>query len=213
MKSFLHFVFILFLSLFVFAQKKPPGLFDKHADIGQPKNAGSTRFDKATNTYYLKGSGYNIWFNRDEFQYAYKKLKGDFVLTAQFQFMGKGGDPHRKMGWMLRESTDADAVHISAVVHGDGLIVLQWRGNKGANMRDPEDEIFFPEKNFEVIQLERRAKKITMRVGNPGEALQEVGAHEMPGMPNNILAGLFICSHDSNSVVEAKVWNVRIDKR
>ncbi len=51
------------------------GIFEKSADIGKPKNAGSSQYDETTQTYNLKGSGYNIWFNRDEFQYLYKKTK------------------------------------------------------------------------------------------------------------------------------------------
>ncbi len=214
MKYYIIFLSVILISLLALAQKNSMGLFEKNTDIGHPKNSGSSRFDKATNTYYLKGSGYNIWFNRDEFQYLYKKIKGDFMLTAQFRFIGdtSNANAHRKIGWMVRASTAEDAIHASAVAHGDGLTVMQWRNQKGMNMRDPEDEIFFPKKNFEIIQVQRINKKITMRVANEGEALQDVGSYTMESMPDKVLAGLFICSHDSNSIVEAKVWNVQITK-
>jgi hypothetical protein len=89
---------------------------------------------------------------------------------------------------------------------------MQWRGKQGENMRDPEDEIFFPTKKiYQVIQLERKGKLITMRVGNAGEPLQLVGSHEMP-LPDAVLAGLFICSHDENNIDEVKVWDVKIEK-
>src|SRR3954454_6348208 len=123
------------------AQQNSLGVFENNTDVGHPKIKGTTVYDKQTNTYTLEGGGYNIWFNRDEFQYAYKKLKGDFTLTANFEFAGEGKDPHRKIGWMVRESLADTAVHISAVDHGDGLTVLQWRVKPGMNMRDPEDEI------------------------------------------------------------------------
>ena len=32
----------------------------------------------------MRGSGYNIWFNRDEFQYLYKKIGGNFIVTGDF---------------------------------------------------------------------------------------------------------------------------------
>jgi len=79
-------------------------------------------------------------------------------------------------------------------------------------MRDPQDELFFPKKNLQVMQLEREGKKVTMRVANPGEPLQTVGEQEMPDLPDSVLAGIFICSHDSNVVEEMRAWNVRIDK-
>jgi hypothetical protein len=206
------FLLLFFLYTIGLAQDNPTGIFSAQMDIGHPKKAGSVHYDAGTQTYTLKGAGYNIWFNRDELQYAYKKLTGDFILTANFAFAGQGSNHHRKIGWMVRVDTGAEAAHMSAVLHGDGLTVLQWRPLRGAYMRDPEDELFFSKKNVQVIQLERSGKKFIMRVANPGEPLQLVGEKEMPEMPDAVLAGLFICSHEPDVVEEARVWNVRIDK-
>ena len=196
-----------------FAQNKAIGIFDKAADIGRPKKGGSSTYDDSTQTYYMRGSGYNIWFNRDEFQYLYKKIAGNFIVTGNFEFEGGTGDAHRKTGWMIRESADEAAASVNAVVHGDGLTVLQWRPLRGAYMRDPEDEVFYAKKTvFRTIQLERAGKKVTMRVANWGEPLQEVTTQEMPYLKDSVLIGLFISSHDSGSVQAARVWNVRIDK-
>src|SRR5215217_2648528 len=192
-----------------FAQNNSVGIFQNHIDIGNPKNKGSVTYDEASQTYTIKGSGSNIWFNRDEFHYLYNKIKGDFILTASFAFAGEGENGHRKIGWMIRESTDEAAASMNAVIHGDGLTVLQWRPLRGAFMRDPEDEIFYAKKTpFHVVQLERSGKKMIMRVANFGEPLQEVGSQEMPYIKDSILAGIFISSHDSDVVEEAKAWNV-----
>lgn len=203
---------LLILSITTFAQSNTLGIFQNSADVGKPKMTGSSVYDPGTQVYTLKGAGYNIWFNRDEFQYLYKKIAGDFVLTANFEFEGKGKDAHRKVGWMIRETLQDDAAHATATLHGDGLTVLQWRVLRGAHMRDPQDEIFFPKKSLQIIQLERSGKKITMRVANPGEPLQVIGSHEMPDMRDSVYAGLFVCSHDSTITETARVWNVRIDR-
>ncbi len=195
-----------------YAQEKPVGVFQDHTDVGNPKIAGSTLYDESTQTYTLKGAGYNIWFGRDEFQFAYRKLTGDFIITADFEFVGTGVDPHRKIGWMVRESKDDNAAHVSAVVHGDGLTVLQWRRLKGALMRDPQDEIFSPKKNYQTIQLERSGKEIIMRAAHPGEPFHHIGSVVMNDMPEEILAGVFVGSHNEGVVEEAHVWNVRIDQ-
>lgn len=210
MKLFLLLLMVSF-SCGAFAQRDSLGLFDSHADIGHPKNAGSSSYDRVTHTYTMKGSGYNIWFNRDEFQYLYKKLSGDFTLTANFEFIGDKGNNHRKIGWMIRETTDDDAVHISAVEHGDGLTVMQWRVSKGDSMRDPAGEIFFPDKNFETIQVQRVGNTVTMRVGHVGGPLRTVGSHTMARMPKQVLAGLFICSHDPEVIEQARIWDVHIE--
>lgn len=121
-----------------FAPTKTTGIFKQSLDVGNPKLAGSAQYDKKTKEYRLKGADYNIWFERDEFQYLFKK---------------------------------------------------------GMAMRDPEDEIFSPEKNVQTIQIERKGDEYTMRVAKKGEAL---------------LVGLYICSHNPAKVEEAIVSNVRI---
>lgn len=200
----------IFISI-IPAIAQPTGIFQNHADVGNPKVKGTTVYDSKTKTYTLTGGGYNIWFNRDEFQFAYKKLKGDFTLTANFEFVGQGKEGHRKIGWMVRQSLADSAVHISAVSHGDGLTILQWRVKPGMNMRDPEDEIRATGAKYGVIQLQRIGKKFIMKVAKKeGDAFETVGEHEMENLPDEVYAGIFICSHDPDVMEQAKIWNVRI---
>lgn len=209
--------YIILLSLSVcfnclFSQDASVGIFRFSSDIGNPKNHRSSVFNKTDQVYSIKGSGYNIWFTRDELHYLYNKIKGDFILTANFSFVGKGVEPHRKTGWMLRATEDDDSPHISAVVHGDGLTLMQWRDFKGDSMKDPEDQIFAKGSSYEVIQIERAGKIIIMRAAHPGKPLEEIGSYEMTNLPDEIMAGLFVCSHNPDVTEEAKIWNVRIDK-
>ncbi len=206
------FLLLISYSCLAMAQTNPVGIFNNHTDIGSPKIKGTVAYDAGAQAYTLKGGGYNIWFNRDEFQYAYNKLKGDFILTANVKLLGEGKDPHRKIGWMIRAGVQEDAVHMSAVLHGDGLTVLQWRRLRGAYMRDPEDEIFAIKKNAEIIQLERIGKMFIMRIANAGEPLQEVGRTDMIDMPDEVLGGLFVCSHNAETAETGMAWNVRIEK-
>ena len=202
---------LLCLSLLVgFAPAKRIGLFKSSQDIGHPKLAGSAQYNKQTKAYTLTGAGYNIWFKRDEFQFLSKKMAGDFTVTADFEFVGTGTDPHRKVGWMVRESTDEDAAHMCAAVHGDGLTALQWRVAKGDAMRDPQDELFSPEKHTQTIQLVRKGATFTMSVAPKGADLQVVGSHEMPNLAGSVLVGLFICSHNTDKLEAAAVSNVQI---
>jgi hypothetical protein len=202
---------LLVITAFVsFAPAKKIGVFDLNSDIGAPRLTGSSEYDKTSKVYTLKGSGYNIWFERDEFQFLYKELDGDFTLTADFEFEGKGIDPHRKVGWMIRESLYDNASHVSAVLHGDGLTVLQWRVKKGDKMRDPEDEIFSKEKNVQTVQLRRKGKEYTMMAAQKGVPLQLVGSQTMNNLPDKIIAGLFICSHNPDVLETARVSNVQV---
>jgi len=190
----------------------PVGIFSNHIDIGKPKLTGTTVYNSEDQSYTLKGAGYNIWFGRDEFQYAFNKIKGDFILTGNFKMLGNGVDPHRKIGWMVRAGEGEDAPHMTATVHGDGMIALQWRRMRGAHMRDPQDEIFTKKSATEIVQLERLGKFFIMRVAHPGEPLQEIGRTDAIEMPDEALAGIFICSHNPDVVEEGQAWNVRIEQ-
>src|SRR5688500_2286525 len=68
------------------------GVFTNSSDIGNPKIHGSTMYNPGDQSYTVKGAGYNIWFARDEFHYAYRKISGDFILTGDFENVGKGTD-------------------------------------------------------------------------------------------------------------------------
>ena len=211
----MKYLFIIMLSTLVniaSAQNSPVGIFQANSDIGNPKAAGSANYNLTDQSYTLKGGGYNIWFERDEFHFLYNKIKGDFIMTANFEFVGKGTEAHRKTGWMIRESTDEKSMHISATLHGNGLDVLQWRGSTGIAMRDPQDEIFATDSSYSVLQVERAGKNIIMRAAHAGKPFIVIGSHEMENMPDEVLAGLFVCSHNPDVTEEVKVWNVRIDK-
>lgn len=210
-----HF-FLLLLSLtpaVLSCAQDSVGIFTFNQDIGNPAKKGSAEYDRKTQVYTVKGGGYDIWYNRDEFHYLWNKLNGDFVLTANFELAGEGGNSQLKTGWMIRKDTDPSSALISTALHRDGLTVLQWRSQKGANMLFPQDEMFFQKRNVQTMQLERKGNMIVMRAARYGEPLQIVGYRQMADMTGDILAGVFVCAHDSTApLAEARIWNVRIDK-
>ncbi len=211
MKNILFIIGILF-SGSLLSQGTKTGIFQHAADIGNPFLKGTAIYNLGDQSYTLRGSGYNIWFGRDEFHYLFNEIEGDFILTAEFEFTGEGGNAHRKTGWMVRKDDADNSPHISAVLHGDGLTVMQWRLLKGAFMRDPEDEMFAPKSGYRVLRLERTGNLFTMLAANPGEPLQIIGTKLMDNLGGKVLAGLFVCAHDSSAIEEVRIWNVRIDK-
>jgi Tol biopolymer transport system component len=51
-----------------------------------------------------------------------------------------------------------------------------------------------------------------MRIANAGEPLQEIGRTETIEMPDEVLAGIFMCSHNPDVMEEGLAWNVRIEQ-
>ena len=94
------------------------GLFSRQGDVGPVLHPGASSYDASADTYLLSGSGSNIWFTRDEFHYLYTRLRGDFILQARGQLIGKGVEAHRKFGWMVRTSLDTGSSMITAAEIG-----------------------------------------------------------------------------------------------
>jgi len=86
------------------------GAFEARGDVGALLHAGSVEYDAERKSYTITGSGENMWFQADAFQFAWKKMSGDVALSADISFIGAGGNPHRKAVLMIRQSLDADSV-------------------------------------------------------------------------------------------------------
>jgi TolB protein len=181
------------------------GVFDQAGDVGEPKIGGSTAYDVAKQEYVLTGAGANMWADRDEFQFAWKRLKGDFIVTARGRFLADGGQPHKKFGWTARASLDASAANVSAPLHGEGLADLLFRRTAGAKTEEKKFEL----KGADVVQLERRGNKYIMSVARFGEPFvaQEVDDIDLGDEP---YVGLFVCAHKAEEVCKVGFDNVRI---
>src|SRR3954469_22565033 len=113
------------------------GLFESHEDVGQNPVAGSAAYASSSGEYRIVGGGANMWETTDAFHFAWRRMSGDFTLTADVKFAHAGGNEHRKAGWIVRQDLGPSAAYVDAIVHGDGLTSLQFRPAPGA----PTDEV------------------------------------------------------------------------
>jgi TolB protein len=187
-----------------FSQRNSLGLFADQSDIGNPACPGRATYDDENEDYTIEGAGANMWAGRDEFHFVWRRLQGNFILHANAAFVGKGVEPHRKMGWMVRASLDADAPHAMAVIHGDGLTSLQFRRAKGA----ATEEIKAKVNAADVLQLEKQGNTYKMSVARFGDALMSESVSLDLG--DNVYVGLFVCSHNKGVTETAVFSNVRI---
>jgi Tol biopolymer transport system component len=182
------------------------GVFENNTDIGGVKHEGNTVYDQESQSYTLSGSGANMWFGQDEFHYAYKSVQGDFILRARVNFVGKGVDPHRKVGWIVRNNLHADAAHVNATVHGDGLTSLQYRKSKG---QETEEKIS-ADKAPDIIQLERKGNTYIMSTAKFGQPFTSVELNME--LRNEVFVGIYVCSHNAEVTEKAVFKNVRITR-
>lgn len=181
------------------------GIFDNHLDIGNCKNQGFAHYQESDQTYVIGGSGKNMWFNEDQFHYLWTTIQGDFILRAEFEFSGEGVDPHRKVGWIVKNDLNSETPHVNASIHGDGLTSLQYRKTIGGNT----EEIISKDSLPDVIQLERKGNTFIMSTAKFGKEFVEVELVNMP-LGKQAYVGLYVCSHNPDIVEVATFRNVRV---
>lgn len=202
-------VLVLFMSMQynIHGQGSPIGIFDDHQDVGAVKHKGNVSYHSDDQEYLIEGSGANMWFADDQFQYLWKSIQGDFILRAKVSFVGKGVDPHRKLGWMVRNNFHSDAKHVNASIHGDGLVSLQFRKEAGGVTEEVPSTDNLPD----IIQLERKGNTFIMGTAKMGQPLVKVTLEGVE-LNNEVFVGLYVCSHNPDVVEKAIFSNVRIVK-
>jgi regulation of enolase protein 1 (concanavalin A-like superfamily) len=185
--------------------EKPLALFDDHSDIGQSDRPGAVVEEAAEEALVIEGSGANMWFAADEGHFLWKRLRGDFIVSARVEFVGEGVEAHRKIGWMARSSLEGGSAHASAVVHGDGLTSLQYRRASGAGTEEARLSV----SGADQIQLERRGTTYIMSAARFGEPYVSEGVTNVE-LGDEVLIGLFVCSHNAEVSEKARFTNVRI---
>jgi Tol biopolymer transport system component len=183
----------------------PLGEFDDHGDVGGPRLAGGATYNAFSQEYTLAAGGVNLWGPRDEFHFVWKRTTGDFILQTRVELLGQGTDPHRKLGFMVRSTLEDDSPYADAVAHGDGLTSLQYRRAKGAQT----EQIESPVKGADVLQLERRGDRITLRAARFGEPFSVSELGEL-ALGAEVYVGLFLCSHNPDVLERAVFRDVRL---
>ena len=199
--------FILLFGLVSTAPAQQPatslGIFEAHSDVGITPKPGSATYDPATAEYRVTGGGANMWAGVDAFHFVWKKVNGDFDLSALVNLVGAGAEEHRKAALVVRQSLDPGAAYADVAVHGDGLTALQFRPVAGAETAEVRSPVSAPGS----VLLSRRGAQLTMSAGS--------AARTDPFVPSGpvtieftgpVYVGLGVCSHDAN-VLETAVFS------
>lgn len=182
----------------------PVGMFESRGDIGTVLHAGSVEYDAAKGSYTMAGSGENMWFTSDAYQFAWKKMSGDVTLTADISFLGKGVHEHRKAVLMIRESLDADSRYVDIALHGNGMPALQYREEKGALTHEVQAGTWSPRR----LRIEKRGDFFTMWLADEKGEFHLAGGSARLALKGPFYVGIGVCSHDKDVVEKAVFTNV-----
>jgi Tol biopolymer transport system component len=184
------------------------GVFDGQSTVGRERISGSASYEARRQTYLIAGSGQNMWNARDDFHFVWKRMTGNFILSTRAHFIGAGVDPHRKIGWTIRPSLERSGAHVTAALHGNGLMSLQFRRTMGATTEELKSRDSLPNADA-VIQLERRDGAYIMSVAQFGDTLVTQDITDV-SLPDTVYVGLFVCAHNDSVLEKASFSNVRV---
>ncbi len=185
------------------ARKAAPklGVFEQQADIGATALPGAATFDPATQAYRVTGGGANIWAEKDAFHFVWTRRSGDLYVAADIDWIGAGGDPHRKVGMMIRQNLTPGSPFADVMIHGNGAAALQYREVQDGPTREISSNIKAPH----GIRLEREGEYVYFSVTGADGKLHHAGGNFRIALPGSCYVGLAVSAHD-NKVTETATF-------
>lgn len=202
----------------------PIGQFDAQSDIGGALVPGSASYDPATRSYTINSAGYNIWYQRDEFRYLWKKMSGDVSLAATVAWPNLDDFHDRKVALVIRDSLDDDSRQIMAAQHGNGMVHIAWRGEKTGLMTDIEyrstrqphagtgekgPQTFHPAR----FGIEKKGDAFQLYVSWQGEPLHPEGNPVVFRTSGPFYVGVGFTSHLPANLLTANVKDLVLENR
>ena len=200
----------------------PIGIFDGQTDVGSALIPGSASYNPGTRQYTINSAGYNIWYQRDELQYLWKKMSGDVSLAGTVSFPNANGYGDRKVVFIIRKDLDDDSIEVMTARHGAGLIHLAQRVTKGGQIREtfnlpaPRRPAGAPANIFVApapwrIGIEKKGDVFSLFIAETGEPMHQLGQTLTFHMDESFYAGIGFASHTPDKSDTAVVSDVVLE--
>ncbi|WP_420628130.1 RHS repeat-associated core domain-containing protein [Candidatus Leptofilum sp.] len=172
------------------------------ADIGTVGVAGSA--DETSGTFTLDGAGANIAGTVDAFHFVYQSLSGDGTITANVASLTGGGSTPRA-GLMMRESLADNSAHVSAVVQGNRIRVLD-RATTGGSTTDVQGH---SQGAPEWLRIERSGNTFTLSRSNDGSSWTVMQTRTIT-MGTTIYMGMAVTGNSTTTLATGTFDNVSV---
>jgi hypothetical protein len=198
----------------------PIGIFDGQTEVGSALVPGKASYDGKSHTYTISAAGYNIWYQRDEFRYLWKKMTGDVSFAASVVWPDISEFHDRKVALMIRDSLDDNSRAITAAQHGNGMVHIAWRAQTGGAMTDTEFRVTHQakaqDKEWTAIHasrfaIEKSGDRFQLWVSWQGEKLHPEGVPVTFKTKGAFYVGLGFTSHLPANLLTVKVRDVVLE--
>jgi PKD repeat protein len=204
-------------------------------DVGSPLMAGTADYSTDDHTFYVDGSGSDVYGVKDQFHYVDQPLTGDGTIVARLRYQ-TNSDPWAKAGIMFKESTAAGSAFVDALVtpdvspntpniNGVGCtpngcasplppvnppvghgVRMQYSGSKSITPSTAGSGYAAPNK---WLKLQRTGNSFTSWYSTDGSTWTGIGTATLP-MNAKATVGLFVTSHDVGQYSTVAFDNVQV---
>jgi hypothetical protein len=198
----------------------PVGIFEYARDVGDPAGVGKTVFegyvwkdDLLTQQYLIQAGGADIWGVNDQMQFAYNELSGNFRVSAGFEWVA-ASNQWAKYGVMIRKDDTGPSVNYANFSRRDNdLASFQWRESQGAssgNVSVNRPAGVTKPKRVGIQRVEYSGLKWIEAIVDWGNGWVPVGSPRLAvaGLPDEVLAGLAVTSHDNTHLSQVRAYDV-----
>ena len=144
----------------------------------------------------LTGAGADIWYDSDEFTFAYKTLTGDGTLIARVVSNGTGTNEWAKGGVMIRDSLNGGSNHaVMAITGGGGNgAAFQYRMETDGDSASIDSASVIAPPYW--VKIAKAGDMFTGSVSSDGKTWSSLGTMSAT-MTDPVYVGLAVTSHEA----------------
>jgi glucose/arabinose dehydrogenase/regulation of enolase protein 1 (concanavalin A-like superfamily) len=208
-----------------------------NADVGSPLIAGKADYAVSDQTFYVDGSGADIWGTNDQSHYVYQTLNGDGTIVARLRYQ-TNSSAWAKAGLMIKQSTTAGSPYVDALVtpnvspntpniNGVGCtpdgcnsplppitpavgygVHMQYNFKSDKSVTSASALAGFNSPN-EWLKLQRTGNTFTSWFSTDGNTWTQIGTTNVT-MTGAVTIGLFVTSHNIEQTSTVAFDNVQV---
>lgn len=216
------FVLASFILLLVGAPNvfgEPIGVFNNSDDVGAVGGIGGTRY-VATNEYLVLGGGSDIWGTADQFHFAYNKVSGNvrFEMTPMWDV---ANNYWAKIETMLRVDLSTGSIAYATATRRENQdttgaapvpvgpwVGLQARSVANAGMWGGAEWSGSTPSKIAIQRVVSNGYQLVQALVDYGAGWQNLDTRVVPTLPDQLLLGAAVTSHDNAWLAQARISNV-----
>ncbi|MHC4204234.1 MAG: LamG-like jellyroll fold domain-containing protein [Planctomycetota bacterium] len=179
---------------------------------GNPASVGSF-VEGPIGTYTMTATGADIWYDADEFHFAYKTLTGVGSIEAKVLSVDNT-DPWSKAGVMIRETLEPGSKFVAVFITPGNGCRFQARGDTNTDATSDTPVATDEQKAITAPYWVKLERDVTGNMrgyySSDGISWQLMVWRPSISMASNVYIGLAVTSHNATATCEAKFSNVTI---